>query len=77
MLETVHVSAERDNNQGGTINEIIVIYLKMFYYVFKKLKRFAFLQTESRLFKAASRHDQENIFHINTSLRDESHPVQS
>ena len=64
MLGTVHMSAWKDNNQDGTINQIIVIYLNFFIYAFKKLRRVTFLKAESRLFKAGSRHDQDNIFHI-------------
>ena len=32
-------------------------------------------QVGSRMFKAWSRHSQENIFHINTSSRNENHPA--
>ena len=77
MLKTVHMSAWNDNKQDRTINEIIVIYLNFFIYVYKKLRRVTFLQAELRLFKAAFRHDQDNIFHINTSFCDEKHPVRS
>ena len=70
MLGTVHMSAGRDNKR--TMNQIIVIYLKIFYYVYEKPRRFAFLQAESRLFTAASQPEQNNNFHINTSFRDEN-----
>ena len=43
MLGSVHMSAGRDNKLYGTINQIIVSYLKLFI-VCKKLKRFTFLQ---------------------------------
>ena len=77
MLGKGHMSAWKDNKQDETVNQIIVIYLNFFIYVYKKLRRVTFLQAESRLFKAAFRHDQDNIFHINTSFWDEKHPARS
>ena len=61
-------SAGRDNKQGGTINEIIVIYSKTC--VYKRLRGFTFLQVGSPFFNVASRHDQDKIFRINTSFLD-------
>ena len=75
MLGPVHMSVGRDSKEYGTINQITVIYWKFFYYVYEKLRRFTLLQLESNLFKAASRYDKNNIFHLNTSFSDEKNPV--